>query len=65
MEARVLVSRLVTAIYSLEGNGNSPGQDHEPIEHAFIDALKTGLTFPLEEQQIVQILLEAKAKHDP
>lgn len=65
MEARLLVSALLSAIYSLGGNGNSPGQKHEPIEHAFIDALKTGLTFPLKETKILQLLQDAKVKYDP
>jgi hypothetical protein len=60
MEARGLVSSLLSAIYSLGGNGNSPGQKHEVIEHAFIDALKTGLTHPLKQEQIIQILQMAK-----
>jgi hypothetical protein len=60
MEARCLVSTLLSAIYSLGGNGNSPRQKHEPIEHAFIDALKTGLTFPLNEDEITKILQQAK-----
>jgi hypothetical protein len=63
MEARILVSKLLSAIYSLGGNGNTPGQSHEPIEHAFIDALKTGLTFPLKEEQIVEILKEAGERY--
>jgi hypothetical protein len=65
MEARILISSLLNAIYSLGGNGNSEGQRHEPIEHAFIEALKTGLTFPLKEEQIVEILQAAKEKYDP
>jgi len=63
MEARLLVSSLLRAIYSLGGNGNSEGQEHEPIEHAFIDALKTGLTFPLTEEQILKVLQEARARN--
>lgn len=59
LEARCLVSKLLSAIYSLGGNGNTPGQKHEPIEHAFIDALKTGLTFPLDEEKILKVLQEA------
>jgi hypothetical protein len=59
MNARVLVSSLLAAIYSLGGNGNSPGQKHEHVEHAFIDALKTGLTFPLKEDQISGVLERA------
>jgi hypothetical protein len=62
MEARLLVSGLLRAIYSLGGNGNSPGQRHESIEHAFIEALKNGLTFPLTEEQIEKILRAAKEK---
>ena len=60
MQARLLVSSLLRAIYSLGGNGNTPGQKHEPIEHAFIEALKTGLTFPLTEEQIIKVLTEAE-----
>ena len=63
MEARVLVSGLLHSIYSVGGNGNSPGQQHEPIEHAFIEALKTGLVFPLKEEQIVEILKEAGIRY--
>lgn len=65
MEARMLVSSLLSAVYALGGNGNTEGQKHEPVEHAFIDALKTGLTFPLREEQIVEILRAAKEKYDP
>ncbi|MCK9567543.1 hypothetical protein M0R72_01175 [Candidatus Pacearchaeota archaeon] len=63
LEARCLVSKLLGAIYALGGNGNTQGQAHEPIEHAFIDALKTGLTFPLDEEQILKVLQEAKARN--
>lgn len=55
-EARRLVAQLVAAIYCCARVGNTPEPASEAREHAFLDALKNGLSHALTHEQIMTAL---------
>ena len=64
-DARLLVAKLVAAIYCCERGGNTEHPEAEAKEHAFLDALKGGLMHALNNESIAQALVKFPRSPEP